>query len=104
MLNDYSIFELVDMVNDLVEDGEMRICSHCGTIMVRGYCINNGEEYYCSDECLESNMTREDFNELYDEGNGDSYYTDWEYNENNYQKIKYILSKYKNVDYKLQEI
>ena len=34
-------------------------------------------EYYCSDECLEKNMTREEFEELYDGGEGDSYWTEW---------------------------
>lgn len=54
-----------------------RECSECGCLMIEGYCIENGLHYYCSDKCLEKNMTREEFLNLYDEGNGDSYWTDW---------------------------
>jgi hypothetical protein len=55
-----------------------RSCSHCGKEMSEGYCINGGEEYYCSDDCLHTKMTQEEYLELYDEGNGDSYWTTWE--------------------------
>ena len=55
-----------------------RICSQCGKEMTEGYCINQGEKYYCSDDCLHTNMTQDEYLELYDEGNGDSYYTEWE--------------------------
>ena len=47
--------------------------------MNQGYCINGGDKYYCSDACLLANMSRKTFNKLYDNGNGDSYYTEWEY-------------------------
>ena len=43
-----------------------------------GICYKWGEEYYCSDECLHKNITKKEFLELYDKGNGDSYYTEWE--------------------------
>ena len=56
----------------------MRQCNECGKEMHEGYVIENGIEYYCSDKCLEKNITREEFNELYDNGNGDSYWTEWE--------------------------
>lgn len=55
-----------------------RSCSHCGKEMSEGYCINGGEEYYCSEECLHTKMTQEEYLELYDDGNGDSYWTTWE--------------------------
>lgn len=58
-------------------DIEIRICSKCGIIMVQGYCIGDGESYYCGDDCLYSEMTKEEYEELYDNGNGDSYWTDW---------------------------
>lgn len=70
----YSIINEIDL-NDLEC---IRICSDCGKIMNAGYCINHGEEYYCSDECLHKHYTNEEFNEMYDDGNGDSYYTEWE--------------------------
>ena len=57
---------------------ETRTCSECHKKMTEGYCIENGMAYYCSDECLHKNMTQEEYLELYDDGNGDSYYTEWE--------------------------
>ena len=60
------------------EDNHPRTCSHCGKGMREGYCINAGEEYYCSDECLHEHYTEEEYLELYDDGNGDSYWTEWE--------------------------
>lgn len=46
--------------------------------MVAGYCIEGGSAYYCSDECLHANLTEKEYLELYDNGEGDSYYTEWE--------------------------
>lgn len=57
----------------------MRVCSHCGQLMDEGYCIESGMAYYCSDECLRENMTDDEFLELYDDGNGDTCYTEWYY-------------------------
>lgn len=56
----------------------MRTCSQCGKKMVAGYCIEGGSAYYCSDECLHANLTEKEYLELYDNGEGDSYYTEWE--------------------------
>ena len=55
-----------------------RFCNECGKAMNSGYCIDNGCEYYCSEECLHKHYTEEEFLEMYDNGNGDSYYTEWE--------------------------
>lgn len=71
--------KLNDIFNKLEEaEIEIRQCSNCSRLMVEGYVIENGEEYYCCDKCLESNMTREEFEELYKEGEGDSYFTQWD--------------------------
>ena len=59
----------------------IRICSKCDKIMQTGYCIGGGEDYYCSDKCLHTEMTKEEYLDLYDDGNGDSYYTEWEDDE-----------------------
>jgi hypothetical protein len=56
---------------------EMRICDKCGKEMLEGYVIEGGFEYYCSKECLLKEMTWEEFLELYDDGEGDSYWTEW---------------------------
>lgn len=55
-----------------------RFCSECNKQMNEGYCINDGLEYYCSDECLHKHYTEEEYLQMYDNGNGDSYWTVWE--------------------------
>ena len=64
--------------NDIVEQEEKRHCTECGEEMTEGYCIESGLEYYCSDECLHKNISEEEYERLYDNGNGDSYWTQWE--------------------------
>ena len=54
----------------------MRVCSECKKKMIEGYCIYDGLEYYCSDECLLKNYTKEENFEMYEDGN--SYWTEWE--------------------------
>ena len=53
-----------------------RVCDECGKPMIVGYVVN-GCDTYCSDECLHKHLTDEEFNELYDEGDGDTYWTTW---------------------------
>lgn len=56
----------------------MPICSECGKQMLKGYCIQDGMQYFCSDECLHKNISEEDYLEMFDDGEGDSYWTEWE--------------------------
>jgi len=42
-----------------------RICSECGKKMREGYCINDGDEYYCSDECANKHYTPTELIEMY---------------------------------------
>ncbi len=58
-------------------DEEYRICTVCKKKMRSGYVINGGEEYYCSDECLHRRYSPDQWDELYDNGNSDSYWTEW---------------------------
>jgi len=79
--NEYinTIFETTSY-QDIIDEYEidtMRVCSHCGKLMDEGYCIESGIDYYCSDECLHANMTEEEYLDLYNDGKGDSYYTEW---------------------------
>lgn len=60
------------------DDDSYRICDECGTIMTQGFCIDGGSAYYCSTECRDKHMTEEEFEELYDDGDGDTYWTQWE--------------------------
>ena len=67
-----------DSDNWLVEKvEESRICTTCGKKMAEGYCAGDGEEYYCSDECLfVDGYTPEQRDKDYE--NGHIYYTEWE--------------------------
>lgn len=75
--DDIIMNELQNIMNS-EEEKETRTCSECNKEMTQGYCIENGEEYYCSDECLHNHYTQEEYEEMYDDGNGDSYWTEWE--------------------------
>lgn len=57
---------------------DKRLCNECSKYMTRGYVIENGMEYYCSEECLNKHYSEEEYLELYDDGNGDSYWTTWD--------------------------
>ena len=67
-------------------------CDDCGKVFNEGFCIYGGEEYYCSKPCLHKHYTEKEFEEMYDDGNGDSYWTAWEdkddmqYNEKEVKK------------------
>lgn len=53
----------------------VRRCSACGKLMRKGYCISDGEYYYCSDECLHEDMPEEEYNKLYEDDL--AYWTEW---------------------------
>ena len=55
----------------------IRVCSQCGKPMYEGYCIEDGAEYYCSGGCLHQNLSEHQYQKLYDEGRGNSYWTSW---------------------------
>jgi len=69
---------IVKYVEEIKEDDAVRICDECGEIMTEGFCISGGEEYYCSEPCRDKNYTEEEWEVLYDNGNGDSYFTTWD--------------------------
>jgi hypothetical protein len=55
-----------------------RKCNQCQQLMNKGYVIEGGQEYYCSNKCLNKNITPTEYTEMYNNGEGDSYYTEWE--------------------------
>ena len=67
----------VDTLVDELDLQHVRCCSECGKPMTEGFCIDNGAEYYCSEECLHKHISEEEYQLLYDDGNGDSYWTSW---------------------------
>ena len=63
-----------------------RVCSKCNSIMLKGYVENDGDEYYCSKNCLLNEYdTEEDFfgteeeqNKMENKGYANpNYWTDW---------------------------
>ena len=57
-------------------DRTCRRCSVCGKLMREGYCVDMGAAYYCSDECLHTEYSDEEWAEEC-ENNDQSYYTEW---------------------------
>lgn len=62
---------------EALEDTYDRVCHQCGKVMHQGYCVENGTEYYCSDECLHKNYTPEQWQAMCEDKNSDNYYTEW---------------------------
>ena len=56
----------------------MRKCDNCGDKMREGYVIDGGFRYYCGDACLHVHYTPAQYAEMYADGEGDSYWTEWE--------------------------
>jgi hypothetical protein len=46
--------------------------------MRNGYVIDAGAEYYCGEECLHKHYTPAEWEELYGDGETDSYWTEWD--------------------------
>ena len=51
------------------------VCDKCGKLMTSGYVIGDGEEYYCSEECLYTVYSEEEYDDLHDVG--EAYWTQW---------------------------
>lgn len=54
---------------------EYRECTNCGARMFAGYVIDDGEEYFCDDECLRAWYSEEEYDELCQEDR--AYWTTW---------------------------
>lgn len=54
---------------------EYRECDTCHAPMLSGYCIHDGEEYYCSDDCLHGVYSEKEYEELCEHDEG--YWTEW---------------------------
>lgn len=54
---------------------EYRECTNCHCLMQEGYCIHDGEEYFCSDDCLHSWYSEEEYEELCEQD--EAYWTQW---------------------------
>ena len=56
---------------------DKRICSECGKEMKAGFVIDGGTEYYCCEKCLHKHYTEDEYIKMYDNGEGESYYTEF---------------------------
>ena len=57
----------------------IRICDKCGKFFTEGVCIEGGVSYFCDKDCMnQSGITDEEFDAMYDDGEGDTYWTEWE--------------------------
>ena len=53
----------------------IRQCDCCRNLMTEGLFIDECYEYYCSDECLDKTLTREEKEQLYEDDL--LFYTEW---------------------------
>lgn len=53
-----------------------RLCSNCGKEMHEGFVIQDGLEYYCSEECLTKHHTWSEYLAMFDVE--EAYWTTWE--------------------------
>ena len=69
-------------------DDDIHRCDACKEVMSQGYVINGGEEYFCSNTCLHTKYSKEEYEEMYadindehdysnDDETSDSYWTEW---------------------------
>ena len=76
-----SVIVLALAINGYLNQREVlkypRRCDACGKGMWEGYCIDSGGQYFCSPKCLNTVFTDEEFLEMYADGEGDSYWTEW---------------------------
>ncbi|MGL5086810.1 MAG: hypothetical protein ACRC68_14060 [Clostridium sp.] len=72
-------YNLATTIQEYLERFELdvRVCTSCLSLMVEGYVIDGGADYYCTDKCLEFDMTLEEFNEAYGDGETETYFTEW---------------------------
>lgn len=58
-----------------IDEYNIRQCNSCHNGMHEGYVIEDGLEYYCSEECLHTKYTEDEYNRMYYTDRG--YWTDW---------------------------
>lgn len=54
-----------------------RTCSVCKEWMWEGFCLWWWESYYCTEKCLNTEMTMKEWKDMYTDG-WDNYWTQWE--------------------------
>lgn len=54
-----------------------RQCTECWKKMTEWFVIEWGMHYFCSDECLHKNISQEEYADLYNDWEWDSYWTEF---------------------------
>lgn len=67
---------LTEKIVFLEEKYAPRKCSACGKGMYNGFLIGDGLEYYCSEKCLHTKYTEEEYLQMYEDE--EAFYTEWE--------------------------
>ena len=58
--------------------GYARKCNECSSGMDEGFVIENGEEHYCTNHCLNKHYSTDEWNKMAEGDDADSYWTDWD--------------------------
>ena len=56
---------------------DKRFCTCCGKLMDEGFVIEDGKEYFCTDECLHKYYSEQEYNEMYEKDL--AYWTIWDW-------------------------
>lgn len=71
------ITDIDQTTKDIVDISDSgRVCNVCGKSMREGYIIDEGTEYFCSDECLHKVYSESDFRDMFLDDI--AYWTEWE--------------------------
>lgn len=92
--NQWDKINVLNLLRIAKEQGWSYESEECGRPMIEGFVVD-GCDTYCSDKCLHEHLTDEEFNSLYDDGNGDTYWTTWyedseTYRTNNDKDSSYV--------------
>ena len=61
----------------VTDELDIRVCSECGKPMDEGYCIDNGYEYYCTDDCLHKHYSQASWDLMTEDDDSECYWTEW---------------------------
>lgn len=63
-----------------------RRCDHCAGGMNEGFYVEGmGDNYFCSDHCLHSHVSKDDYDEMY--WDGTAYWTEWNGDDYEYADV-----------------
>lgn len=68
--------EVEDIISILEENEvEIRQCTSCGKLMLDGYVVNDGLEYYCDNNCFDKEHGLDNLEDMYQ--NDEAYWTEF---------------------------